>query len=38
LISAPRSNAIAASQSQVSMMITAASDPQVLLYEPKADV
>ena len=31
LISAPSSSAIAASQSQVSMMITAASDPHVLL-------
>ena len=36
LTSAPRSSAIAASQSHVSMMITAASDPQVLLYEPKS--
>jgi hypothetical protein len=30
--------AIAASQSQVSMMITAASVPHVLLYEPKLEV
>jgi hypothetical protein len=38
LTSAPRSRAIAASQSHVSMMITAASDPHVLLYEPKFEV
>src|SRR5579859_899158 len=38
LTSAPRSNAIAASHSHVSVTITAASDPHVLLYEPKLAV
>jgi hypothetical protein len=34
LISAPSSSAIALNQSQVSITITADSDPHVLLYEP----
>ena len=38
LSSAPSSRAMAASHNQVSITITAASVPQVLLYEPKWDV